>query len=229
MNILIIKNGKCKTYMNKILEKLCDNICCLTLHHSELGGDEEMEKIDANKFDGIIILGGMVSVRDIDTHNHLQNVMKVIREADKSSIPLLGICLGCQLIGKYCGSEIIKLDKPVCGFKDIVIKPGYDDDIIKCIQNNNKMFISLHQDVIIPTKELNVLATSNGHPYYIKYNTLTGVQFHPDIVEANFCKFVKCFGKDFEKHPHIKEYYEKHKEKITHASMQILGIWLKSI
>jgi GMP synthase-like glutamine amidotransferase len=188
-----------------------------------------MEKIDVTSFNGIIILGGMVSVRDIDTHNHLQNVMKVIEEADINEIPVLGICLGCQLIGKYCGSEIIKLNSPVCGFKDIDAKLNCNDEITKCIRNNNKMFISLHQDVIIPSKELKVLATSNGHPYYIKHNTLTGVQFHPDIVEANFCKFVKCFGKDFEKHPHIKEYYEKHKERITDASMQILSIWLKSI
>ena len=58
MTILIIKNGKCKTLINKILKSIDKNININIIYNSQL----EKINILPNK---VIILGGLLSVNDI--------------------------------------------------------------------------------------------------------------------------------------------------------------------
>ena len=99
INILIIKNGRCRTYVPDIINRISDNIDTTVIHSDQIA--------DINRvYDAVIILGGIVSVRDLDTSKNLQNVIEYISECDNAHTPVLGICLGCQLIAKYLGMNI---------------------------------------------------------------------------------------------------------------------------
>ena len=59
-----------------------------------------------NGYDGLVVLGGPMSVNDTDRLPHLTTEMKVIEEALGKNIPVLGICLGAQLISKTLGAAV---------------------------------------------------------------------------------------------------------------------------
>lgn len=220
-NVLIIKNGKCKTYVDTIIELIDSSINTNVIHCSKINNISYIP-------DCVIILGGTVSVRNLELNINLQNVLNYIGVCNNSSIPVLGICLGCQLIAKYLGSNIKKAHTPIHGFKNIKINNNVDfDDICKCIIKNNKYYISLHEDYIDASDNINVMATCGEYPYYIKNKTLYGVQFHPDIVEDNVKKFAKCFGIDFNDRVSIKEYFVNNKTNIVTASQDLFKAWFK--
>ena len=56
-------------------------------------------------YDGLIVLGGPMSVNDDDRLPHLMMEMTLIEEAMKRNLPVLGICLGAQLIAKTLGAR----------------------------------------------------------------------------------------------------------------------------
>ena len=51
-------------------------------------------------YDALIVLGGPMSVYEIERYPHLQTEVEVLRQALDRDIPILGICLGMQLLSK---------------------------------------------------------------------------------------------------------------------------------
>lgn len=64
----------------------------------------EIPKIDT--IDLLIVLGGSMSVNDEEDYSWLVSEKKFIRDAIEADIPVLGICLGAQLIANTLGSKV---------------------------------------------------------------------------------------------------------------------------
>lgn len=57
-------------------------------------------------YDGLIVLGGPMSVHDQAEYPHLARAENLIREAVAERVPTLGVCLGAQLIAKALGASV---------------------------------------------------------------------------------------------------------------------------
>ncbi len=55
---------------------------------------------------GLIVMGGSMGVYEADRHPFLVDEMKLIRQAAAASLPVLGICLGAQLIAGALGARV---------------------------------------------------------------------------------------------------------------------------
>ncbi len=74
----------------------------------------QLVKVDENEplpvsilaYSGMVLMGGPMSVKD--NLPWIAPLLELIREADKSAIPLLGHCLGGQLISKAFGAVVSK-------------------------------------------------------------------------------------------------------------------------
>ena len=140
----------------------------------------EVDNIDLDEYDAVIILGGHQSVRNIEKYKSLQAVVRLIDKCYKENKPVLGICLGSQLIAHYSGCEIKKCDH---------IKVGYDVDItINNITYNN--IFRAHHDCIVPNDNIQVLYSYENMPYLIKNKCLIGIQCHPDIPPTEVNRFI---------------------------------------
>ncbi len=63
---------------------------------------------DLETVDLIIVLGGPMSVNDEDEFPWLIEEKRFIRDAIETGIPMLGICLGAQLIAKSLGARVYR-------------------------------------------------------------------------------------------------------------------------
>jgi GMP synthase-like glutamine amidotransferase len=59
-------------------------------------------------FDGLIILGGPMSVNDVDLHPWLAPEIQFVSDTIATGKSVLGICLGAQIIAKSLGATILK-------------------------------------------------------------------------------------------------------------------------
>src|SRR5262249_54925335 len=55
---------------------------------------------------GLIVMGGSMGVYEADRFPFLTHEMALIREASSASLPVLGICLGSQLIAAALGGRV---------------------------------------------------------------------------------------------------------------------------
>lgn len=67
-------------------------------------GDSLPDRLDDH--DGLIVLGGPMSVHDQAEYPHLARAESLIREAVAVGVPTLGVCLGAQLVAKAMGAEV---------------------------------------------------------------------------------------------------------------------------
>jgi GMP synthase (glutamine-hydrolysing) len=58
------------------------------------------------RYNGLIVLGGAMNVDQADLYPHLATEIAAIREAVHREIPVLGICLGAQLLAAALGANV---------------------------------------------------------------------------------------------------------------------------
>ena len=128
--------------------------------------------------------------------NQSGNCIKIVKSLyDK--IPILGVCLGHQIIGQVFGSKIIQAKKIMHG-KTSKIK-SKKIGILKNISNNFKAtrYHSLIIDKKTLSKDLEITAeTEDGIIMGIKHKQFNvhGVQFHPESIRTNVgIKILKNF------------------------------------
>ena len=118
--------------------------------------------------------------------NQAGNCLKIVKDVFKS-IPILGVCLGHQIIGQAFGAKIINAKKLMHGKTS---KISHDKiGIFKGVKNNlvgtryHSLIIdkkTLNKDFIITAKTKDNVIMGIMHK---KYN-LHGVQFHPESIST---------------------------------------------
>lgn len=78
---------------------------------------------------GLVVLGGPQSVYEEDQYPYLKREKVLIRRAIESDIPVLGICLGSQLLAEVLGSRVHPGDKIEIGWKKPLGKIGHLDGL----------------------------------------------------------------------------------------------------
>ena len=61
---------------------------------------------NCRQFLGLVVLGGPMNVDEVQKHPFLGNEIKWIRQTVEVGIPLLGICLGSQMLAKAFGARV---------------------------------------------------------------------------------------------------------------------------
>lgn len=67
----------------------------------------------------LIVLGGPMSVNDAERHPYIADEQAVLRSALRSGMPILGVCLGAQLLAAAAGSRVFPGARPEIGWEPI--------------------------------------------------------------------------------------------------------------
>jgi len=80
--------------------------------------------------DGLVVLGGGMGVYEADRHPHLREEMSLLQDAVRSGRPVLGICLGSQLLAAALGAQVAKASRKEIGWFEVDLLPGATDDAL---------------------------------------------------------------------------------------------------
>lgn len=61
---------------------------------------------DHRRFDGLIVLGGAMSATDDANYPHFPPLLRLIRAFHAAEKPVLGVCLGAQLVARAFGQRV---------------------------------------------------------------------------------------------------------------------------
>jgi GMP synthase (glutamine-hydrolysing) len=80
---------------------------------------EHLDKIETTVCDLLIILGGPIGVYEEDSYPFLTQEKRIIKKRIEKKQPLIGICLGAQLIASTLGAKVYPGDTKEIGWKTI--------------------------------------------------------------------------------------------------------------
>jgi GMP synthase-like glutamine amidotransferase len=129
---------------------------------------------------GVIILGGPMNVDQESDYPFLAEEKAFIRELIRREIPLLGICLGAQLIAQAAGGSVFKASEKEFGWYEVnLCKEGEQDFLFRGLPKSLHVF-QWHGDTFSIPPQGKRLVTAGGCPNqgFKIGKRAYGIQFH---------------------------------------------------
>lgn len=153
----------------------------------ELEKGDEIPPLDP--YSALIILGGTPSANDETSSIRAQ--LEATKEALRSGVAVLGICLGHQILGKAAGGSVAANPVKEVGLGDADGRPytvtlceaGKYDPLFEGVPEEFRVF-QLHGEAVGESPELEVLATSKHTPIQAirAGRRAYGLQMHVEVV-----------------------------------------------
>jgi GMP synthase-like glutamine amidotransferase len=136
--------------------------------------------------DGILSLGGEQSVLDIDEEPALAAESALLRDAVANSIPVLGVCLGAQLLAHAVGGEVRRRPRRLVAWVALEALDGAGFDPVLGRLPPGAAGLHFNEDGIEPPPgAVELLSSPGGGAEAFRVGGCAwGVQFHAEVDEG---------------------------------------------
>lgn len=140
----------------------------------------KQESLPEKDFSLIVILGAPESANDDLPYLHEEQ--KLIKKNVEKETPILGICLGSQLIAKTFGGKVYKGPKKEIGFYNDLQNES-NSSLFSGFENSFTVF-HWHGDTFdLPQGATRLVSSQNYPNQAFQYQSAVGLQFHLEVNE----------------------------------------------
>jgi GMP synthase-like glutamine amidotransferase len=147
----------------------------------ELNKNEVLPPVDS--CEAIITLGGPMNVYEEGKYPFLKDEDRFLKRAIKEGVPILGICLGAQLLAKAVGAKVKKAEHKEIGWHSVnLTDDGRKDSLFQGLSDSLSVF-QWHEDTFELPRGAKLLATSRTcHNQAFRFGrNAYGLQFHLEV------------------------------------------------
>ena len=130
--------------------------------------------------DGLVVMGGPMGVYETGKYGFLESECKLIRELVARGRPVLGVCLGAQLLASALGARVFPGHKPEIGFGSVQLTGAGNDDPLMGPAGPIVPVFHWHGDTFDLPQGATLLASSEDYPHQaFRFGKCAyGLQFH---------------------------------------------------
>lgn len=145
---------------------------------------------DFDNVEGVLALGGVQNIGE--PHAWLNDEASYIKGAHERQIPVIGICLGAQLIAHALGGKVAPMQAPEVGFPTVSLNPvGQVEPLLGGIAWDSPQFSSHGYEITQLPQGATLLGSSKAcknQLFRVGLRTV-GIQFHPECDRAMIDRF----------------------------------------
>jgi GMP synthase (glutamine-hydrolysing) len=151
---------------------------------------------DVKGLGGLIVMGGAESVYQLDRYPYLRDEIALIESALKADKPILGICLGSQLLAAALGAEVRRGEQREIGWYPVRLSDASKSDRLMGELPSEFVAAHWHSDVFDLPKGTVALASSEKTPIqaYRHGEKAYGLLFHVEMTREILTALVGEFG-----------------------------------
>ena len=150
---------------------------------------------------GLIVFGGEMNVDEVEAHPYLLRERQLMADAVARRLPLLGICLGAQMLARVLGAQVRRAPLRELGFKAVrLTEAGTADPLLAAFGRSARVF-QWHEDTFDLPKEAELLATGDEvtNQAFRYGDRAWGVQFHFEVNQAGIDAWLNAAGSKVER------------------------------
>lgn len=196
MSILVLQHIGCET-IGKIEEALKAAGLEARVIYSAEGQTVPREMGEAA---GLIVMGGPMSVYEEERYPFLRDEMRLIEKAVEEEKPVLGICLGSQMLAAALGAQVSKGPQKEIGWYPVRLTPSASEDALLHGVPEWFMGFHWHGDRFNLPVGATPLASSEITPIQaFRYGkNAYGFLFHMEVTDPMIREWVRAFNAELE-------------------------------
>ena len=137
-----------------------------------------------------IVLGGGMHADQEELHPWLLPELEFIGRELEVGRPLLGVCLGAQLVARAAGGRVVRAAEKEVGWRELELnQAGLADPVLSSLPQRVEAFQWHHYTWELPAAT--ELATGGGLSQAYRLGASAwGVQFHPEVTAAQIDRWI---------------------------------------
>lgn len=196
---------------------------------------DDVRVIDPAAADLMIILGGAIGVNDAPTYPFLTHEILLAEKRLATGRPILGSCLGAQIMAAALGARVYKNAEVEVGYHPVKLTPEGEASCLAALAHSDGMTPHWHNDAFDLPKGATRLAYSDiteNQAFSLGPNAL-GLQFHieadPRIVGAWLVAYIGDIERAKLSVPAFREAIARHGAATAEAGARLLKTWLAGL
>ncbi len=148
---------------------------------------------DLRDFSGLALGGGGQSAWEVEAHPYLEREAELVREAVRAGKPVLGLCLGGQIMARALGAQVRRAAKKEIGFFPVTLAEAAESDPLAGLFPRTFGAAHWHGDIFeLPTGAVGLASTNmTRHQLFRFGERCYGFQFHPEMTPTLFKELVR--------------------------------------
>jgi len=140
--------------------------------------------------DGLVIMGGPMGVDDTKAHPFLKEELWLLERALTKKIPVLGVCLGAQLLAKALGERVYPNSRHELGWLPVHLTPeAKTDPVFRGVPKSFYVF-QWHFDTFdLPKGAVHLAKSRLCKNQAFRVGESYGLQFHLEMTPSNVRTF----------------------------------------
>jgi GMP synthase-like glutamine amidotransferase len=150
----------------------------------------------AEGFDGVVVMGGPMSVTDEDSHPWLVPEKRLVRRAIEGGKFVLGVCLGAQLVAECLGARVYPGPEKEIGWYPVALVSSTGSGIFAGLPPRIDAF-HWHGETFDNPPGVERVARSEAYENqaFAAGRRILGMQFHLEMTERNVRLMIdRCSG-----------------------------------
>jgi GMP synthase (glutamine-hydrolysing) len=108
---------------------------------------------------GLVVMGGSMGVGDQGKLSHLKDEIALLKQFHKDQKPILGICLGAQLLAAALGTEVAAGEKEIGWFPVRKLPDAFKDPVLRRLPENFPALMWHGDHFALPKGAVHLLST----------------------------------------------------------------------
>ena len=132
-------------------------------------------------WDAVMVFGGAMHPDQDAEHPWLAGEAGFIETALADGVPLLGVCLGAQLIARAAGASVGPSGSPEVGWFEVAREDGRDDPVVGSLPDRFRAFQWHYYTFDLPPGAVQLAASDAARQAYRLGDRVWGIQFHAEV------------------------------------------------
>jgi GMP synthase-like glutamine amidotransferase len=146
-----------------------------------VAADGEAPPGTPSDWDAVMVFGGAMHPDQDGEHPWLAGEAGFIETALADGVPLLGVCLGAQLLARAAGASVGPSGSPEVGWFEVARDDGCDDPVVGVLPDRFRAFQWHYYTFDLPPGAALLAASDAARQAYRLGDRVWGIQFHAEV------------------------------------------------